>query len=80
MKKLSSLFTLNVRDAIKGVWMAATGAAFETLYKFVNSGAFPNAASDWKQIGNHSLAVVLLYLMKNFLTNDNDKLLTPDGK
>ncbi len=63
----STLFTLNWRDFIKGLVMAVVVPVLVTIQESLSAG---NIVFDWKTIGISSLAALVGYLLKNFLTND----------
>jgi hypothetical protein len=63
--KLSSLFSLNAQDFLKGLIMAAGGAVFGVIYSWVNAGIF---TFDWTIIWHTSVAAIVVYLSKNFFT------------
>lgn len=80
MEQLSSFLGLNWRDIAKSVVMAGVGAVATAVYKAVEAGAFPTTLEQWKQIGLAGLSAAVLYLLKNFLTNSEDKFLKPEPK
>ncbi len=63
----STLFTLNLRDFLKGLIMAVVVPVLVTIQQSLAAG---NIVFDWKTIGISSLAALIAYLLKNFLTDD----------
>ena len=63
--KLSTLFTLNVQDFIKGLIMAILGAVIAVIQSSLNAGTF---IFDWTNIWHVALAAIVAYLVKNFFT------------
>ena len=72
--KTSSLFSLDVRDAAKGLIVAAGGAAVSAIEASINAGSL---TFNWKQISLTALAAGLAYLGKNFFTPA--KIIHTDG-
>ena len=66
---MSEIFTLNVRDGIKGVAVAVLSAVITLVLEILQNGL----AIDWKAVGITALIAGLGYIAKNFLS-------TPDGK
>ena len=63
----STLFTLNLRDFLKGAILAVVVPVLVTIQTSLAAG---NIVFDWKAIGISSLATFIAYLLKNFLTDD----------
>ena len=61
----SPLFSLNWKDALKGVLVAAVSAALTGVY---NALTVVPPHIDWKQIGVVGITAGVAYLVKNFLT------------
>lgn len=76
---MSEFFDLNLKDLGKGLLIAVAGSILSGLYHILEVGGIPT----WPQI-----KVILLtglgagigYLLKNWLTNSDNKLLTGEGK
>src|SRR3990167_9998834 len=70
----SNLFRLNGNDFAKGAIMAVLAAVIVPLYGAASSGDF-NAllAIDWAETGKIAFCAFLAYVLKNFIS-------TPDGK
>ena len=78
MKK-SKLLTLSVADAIKGIIMVIVTAIVTGVYELLSTGL----VFDWihiKPILLTSIAAALSYIIKNFLTNSEDKFLAKEKK
>ena len=74
----SSFLKLNWKDFIKGLILAFITALITGFYELLQEGAF---AFDWvtlKPVLMVSIAAALSYLIKNLLTNSEDKLLTAE--
>ena len=63
--KTSSLFSLNLADAAKGVLVAAVTSVLSCVYAALTTTPI---VLDFKQIGIVGLTAGLAYLIKNFLT------------
>jgi len=68
----SSQFTLNWRDAAKGLLVAVIGAVLTAVQ---NSLANGEITFNWKQIGIVALTTGVAYLLKNFF--EPAKVVTP---
>jgi len=68
----SSLYALNFQDLVKGLIVAAGGAALAAIEASLQAGSL---TLDWKVIGSVALAAGLSYLGKNFFTPA--KFITP---
>ena len=77
--KSTGLFSLGLKDIGKGFITAIITAIITGLYTSLSAVPphFPNGA-DFKAMGLMALAAGVSYLMKNFLTNNKDQLLTKD--
>lgn len=74
---MSKFFSLNFRDLLKGMIVAALTVVVTALATSLQSQSLPTL-EQWKQIGMMALASGLSYFLKNFLTNSEDKFLQPD--
>ena len=74
----TSLFSIGTKDIVKGIIMAVLTAIITALYTSINAGKFPSTIEDFKVIGLSALSAGLVYIMKNFLTNNNDQFLLKD--
>lgn len=63
--KLSTIFTLNVQDWIKGLIMAIGGAVFAVIQSSIAAGIF---TIDWQNIWHIALGAFVVYIGKNFFT------------
>lgn len=64
-KKIESKqFTLQTRDAIKGLVIAVLTAVITVVYTSLEAGSLN---FDWKAIGTTALTAALAYIMKNWL-------------
>jgi len=70
MSALSKFGTLNTRDFVKGLFMAAFGAAIGIIQSALQDGTNIN----WKTVLISALVAAVSYLVKNLLTNSNDQI------
>jgi len=77
MQKLSKFLRLNVKDFVKGLFMAVLGAVAGILMPIFEAGGWH---FDWSLIWKTALSTAGLYLIKNLLTNSKDEILTPERK
>jgi len=71
----STLFSLNTKDFVKGLFVAVFTSVITIVYTSVQAGAFE---FDAKTITTTALTSALAYIMKNFVTNSNDEILKKD--
>lgn len=71
----STLFTLNTKDFVKGLFVAVFTSVITIVYTSVSAGELE---FDGKTIATTALTSALAYIMKNFVTNSNDELLKKD--
>lgn len=69
----SKIFTLDKKDLLKGVIVAIITAFLTSLLSVLQSGGLPTLA-DLKVIGVTSLTAAVAYLVKNFVTDENDMI------
>lgn len=61
----SPLFSLNIKDLLKGFIVATIGAIITAVQTTFQAGSF---VVDWKSTGAVAFAAGLSYLLKNFFT------------
>lgn len=76
--KTTGLFTVGTRDAIKGLFVSMITVVFSMVYSMLNAGTFPMTFEAWKPILLAGAGAGMAYIMKNFLTNSNDQILTKE--
>ena len=70
--KQSKLLSLNMRDYLRGLAMAALSSGLTGLYKIIDGGAMPTM-KDFRTMGMVALAAGLSYLLKNLFTAPDKK-------
>lgn len=75
----NKIFTINWQDLLKGLITTFLTAFLTSIYQWINGGSFPTVAQ-WKTAAIVGLAAGIGYLLKNFLTNSQDKFLTLEPK
>jgi len=73
----SNFLSLNTKDFIKGLLLSVFTSVISIVYTSVQMG---NLVFDKKAIATTALTTALGYIMKNLLTNSEDKFLTSEGK
>lgn len=63
---MNKLFTLQVKDFIKGLVLTVLASSIAFLYLAVQSPDFSFAAIDWNSLGVVAFSSFLGYLAKNF--------------
>lgn len=71
----SSLFSLQTKDFVKGLFIAVLTSVLTIIYTSVSAG---HLEFDGKTIATTALTSALAYIMKNFVTNSNDEILKKD--
>lgn len=79
MKTPTKLFALSIKDGIKGLITAVLTVVVTMLLTLVNTGEFPATMEQWKPILLGALSTGMAYVLKNFLTNSDDKFLTKEN-
>jgi hypothetical protein len=73
----SGFLSLDTKDFIKGLLLSVFTSVISIVYTSVQSGSL---VFDTKTIATTALTTALGYIMKNLLTNSEDKFLKPEGK
>lgn len=76
---MSNLFSLNLRDLVKGAVVAALAVIAAAVTTSLEAGAVPTL-EQWKGIGWSGLMAGAAYLLKNLFTNSNDEIMKPEAK
>lgn len=69
----SKLFSLNWKDGLKAILMAALGAAIMVLYTAIEPGGQGLNEYTWKEAALAALSAGLGYIIKNWLTNSKNE-------
>jgi hypothetical protein len=75
----SKFLEINGRDLVKGLIIAVLATVLSSLAAIINEGQLPTV-DQWKSIAMMAAGAALTYFLKNFLTNSEDKFLSPDPK
>lgn len=75
--KQTPFFSLGWKDLVKGLIMAAGGAAFAIIEGSISAGNFH---LDWAYILKTAGAAAIVYLGKNLFTNSQDQFAKPEPK
>lgn len=75
---MSPLFKINTRDILRGALLAALVSIGNALVGVFQSGAFPSLI-ELQHTATIGLGCGFAYLVKNFITNSEDKILKPEG-
>lgn len=67
----SEIFTLSKNDYIKGFIVAVIGAVLTTILQALTN----HTGIDWSVVANVALTAGISYLVKNFFTSSNGKVL-----
>ena len=68
----SEFLNLDLKDIVKSIIMAGLFSAATVISTSVEAG---NLNFDWSEIGKAALLGSLAYIIKNFFTNSDDKVL-----
>jgi hypothetical protein len=77
IQQFSDFLKLNARDAIKGLIVAVIGGVVGLISATIEAGSL---SFDWPLIGKTALLVGLSYIIKNWLTNSEDKFAKAEPK
>lgn len=72
---MSKIFSLGVRDLIKGLAMVVATSVLTLLLQIINDKGLSLQTEDWKIIAQVGITSGIGYLLKNYLTAKNDKIL-----
>ena len=72
---MSKLFSLNVRDLIKGLALVVATSVLTLLLQIINDKGLTLQVDDWKIIAQVGITSGIGYLLKNWLTAKNDRIL-----
>lgn len=78
--KNSGLFSLGIRDVVKGFIMSMIASILTAALAVINAGTIPTDFASWKPTLVTGLAAGIGYVVKNFLTNSNDQFAKPEPK
>jgi len=78
--KHSKQFALSIKDIIKGFITSFLTVVITMLITVLNTGIFPTTLEQWKPILLAGLTACLAYLLKNWLTNSDNKFLIKDNE
>ena len=71
----SNFLNLSTKDLIKGLIVAFLSALLTGIYNGIDAGTFDFTWAFFKPIVLISLGSMIAYLLKNFLSNSDDKFL-----
>lgn len=69
----STFLSLNVKDIVRGFFLAVFGAIFMAIVKFFEQGTVEWTWAFWQPIVYTGLAAGITYLLKNVFTNSEDE-------
>lgn len=72
--KNAKLFSMNLRDVLKGFIVAVLTVVITALSTAIADGSLPDL-QELKSIGLIGLSAGMAYLVKNFFTNSDDQIL-----
>jgi len=70
---MSSFLSLNAKDLVKGLVVAALVAVLGSVQTILEAGELPTA-DQWGNIAKMAGAAIVSYLLKNLFTNSQDQL------
>ena len=77
MEKKSKFLSVDTKDAIKAFIVAVLGSVMGLIQVTLDAGSL---TFDWKAIGLTALAAAGAYILKNWLSNSDDKFLSSEKK
>jgi hypothetical protein len=76
---ISQLFRLNLKDLSKGLVVSVLGAVLAFGAAILQAPGFSFAAIDWAGLIKVALGAGLAYLVKNFISDENGRVLGKIG-
>lgn len=73
--KATGLFSLGMKDVIKGFLVTILTSVLSSVVAILNAGTIPTDLASWKPTLIAGISAGLAYIAKNFLTNSNDEFL-----
>jgi len=67
------MFKLGYKDAIKGVIMSVLSSVLTALLGIIQQNGLALTNAELKTVATVAITTFLSYLLKNFLTDENDK-------
>lgn len=67
------MFKLGYKDAIKGVIMSVLSSVLTALLGIIQQNGLALTSTELKTVATVAVTTFLSYLLKNFLTDENDK-------
>jgi len=74
----SAFLSLNVKDFLKGLLLAFLTALFTGVYQLLQAGPFVFDWATFQPIVLAAASAAFAYFLKNFFTNSDDQVLTPE--
>jgi hypothetical protein len=71
----STIYSVNIKDLAKGVFVAVTATVLTSLLAVLQSPSFDFATIDWAEIGKIALTTGVSYLIKQYFTDGEGRLL-----
>lgn len=68
---MSTLFKLDVKDAVKGLVVAILASVVVAIYSAITN----NMAVNWNEVLKIAISSGLGYIVKNYLSDENGKIL-----
>lgn len=75
----SKMFKLNVRDVSKGFALAVITAVMTWLLQILDAPGFSVYQIDWTEIGRIAFAAGVSYLIKNYLSDGQGRIMGSIG-
>ena len=74
-ESLNGIFTLQMRDVVKGLIVAVLATVFAWLMQIFNAEDFSFATINWGELGRVTVAAAVAYIAKNFLSDNHGRVL-----
>lgn len=75
----SQLFKIDWKDVVKGIVLAMLTAVVAWIVQALGTPGFSLSQVDWNEIGKIALTSGLGYILKNYLSDDNGRVLGQIG-
>lgn len=74
------MMSVSKNDGIKGLILFVLTALLLSLYNVFQTGIIPTTWAEWQPIVASAGSAMVAYVLKNFLTNSEDKFLISEPK
>lgn len=71
----SKMFSVNSADFAKGLALAIIAAVLTWVLQTIDTPGFSVSSIDWAEIGRIAMSAGIAYILKNYISNEDGKIL-----